>query len=120
MEDLRVKLPRKLRDNIRERFNYENARDNKDKDDREISVPCEVCLFYRDRRVDKESICNKCPFNRLGIRGCENWVNKVAGEKRKFYLNLYEVYWDKKDDKVVKDQLKRFLERVEELVEWVD
>lgn len=106
--NLKVKIPKKFKQGILERFDYENRTDNA------IFKICQLCSIYNSTR------CTDCPFEKFTTAhcGCIKWIDKLL-QNRAFKANASYIWWCKTDEKQAKADLAELLEKSKELIEWI-
>jgi len=130
MNDLKVYIPIRFKEQLERRFSYEN-RTQKQEFIHRISVPCPLCEGFRK--------CDYCPFTdwakragiyidicygkttiRLGPCWAKTWIVMVLeGKNPYFQLTFENVSWPVQVNEQVKDQFNRLRKAAEGNIVWI-
>ena len=126
--DLRIQIQHKFKNQIKQRFLYENRVVERDKEFGDfvgwrayayIPISCPLCELYKHKLHD----CMLCPLgewmDRNDESSCKNFVGYLLNETPLFKMTPFLVKWWMEDDIYVKRQLERLQDIMEQIIEWV-
>lgn len=127
LKNLKVKIPKKFKKQLIARFSVSNAKFCKLSDfsyleDRyEIDLPCPLCEVYYNIRLLRS--CYNCPFSKFARKsaGCLQWMRRVLNVRIWNYVSFENgaVYWDLRNNKQARKQLKKLKTQAKKYIEWV-
>lgn len=112
--DLKVKVLKKFKQDLDDRFNPENAKFGYN--GYVINHHCLLCSKYKK--------CKGCPFEKFKEKnavGCYVWMNNILNGKlgiSPLGISALIIWWGKEEDKQARKQLKDLREKALELIEF--